>query len=70
MLLIKRHIFIISKLLLYDDFTGKDAPNKETPIINITKYFSVSPVYVGDDVTDEDAMLALKGLGFSFKVIK
>jgi len=30
---------------------------------------SVSPVYVGDDVTDEDAMLALKGLGFSFKVI-
>ena len=70
MLLIKRHIFILSKLLQYDDFTGKDAPNKETPIVNITNYFSVSPVYVGDDVTDEDAMLALKGLGFSFKVIK
>jgi len=29
---------------------------------------SVGCVYVGDDVTDEDAMLALKGVGFSFKV--
>ena len=47
---------------------GDDCTNKETPIVNITNYFSVSPVYVGDDVTDEDAMLALKGLGFSFKV--
>lgn len=25
-------------------------------------------IYVGDDVTDEDAMRDLKGLGFSFKI--
>ena len=26
-------------------------------------------IYAGDDVTDEDAMTALKGLAFSFRVV-
>lgn len=30
--------------------------------------FRVRVIYVGDDVTDEDAMRDLKGLGFSFKI--
>jgi len=63
----RAHAAIESKPPLYWD-KGKACKLIMDKLYGSDWQSSVGCIYVGDDVTDEDAMLALKGVGFSFKV--